>query len=82
MLYFTGYFIMDRSCCGAGGSACALVAGFVRDWKYAKTSAGIPISRVVPVTDEKMRNRIAAMIKESDPLIQVSFTPAGSLQDF
>ncbi|MCF8035499.1 MAG: hypothetical protein K9K62_01375 [Desulfobacteraceae bacterium] len=76
MLYYTGYFVMDRSCCGVGGCAYALVAGFVQDWHCGSAADGRPVSRVRPVTDSKWQASITAGIKNADPMIQVSFLPA------
>lgn len=73
VLYYTGYYVLDRSCCGVGGCAYALVAGFVEDWKYDANPGGRPVSRVRPVTDEGDQNRISAVIRQADPYIQVSF---------
>lgn len=75
VLYYTGYFVMDRSCCGVGGCAYALVAGFVQDWHCASAADGRPVSRVRPVTDSKWQENIAAGIKKADPMTQVSFLP-------
>ncbi|MFW6081422.1 MAG: hypothetical protein ACOC7W_05870 [Desulfosalsimonas sp.] len=78
VIYFTGYFMLDRSCCGVGGCAYALVAGFVRQRKYRSESDGRQVSLVEPVDDPETRRRIESMIKESDPLMQVAFfRPSG-----
>ncbi len=76
VLYYTGYFVLDRSCCGVGGCAYALVAGFVQGWHCASAADGRPVSRVQPVTDSKWQKSITAEIKKADPMIQVSFLPA------
>ncbi|MFW5936847.1 MAG: hypothetical protein ACOCS6_02205 [Desulfosalsimonas sp.] len=75
VLYYTGYFMMDRSCCGVGGCAYALVAGFVQDWHCTSAAGGRPVSRVQPVTDSKWQASITAGIQKTDPMIQVSFLP-------
>lgn len=73
LLYYTGYFVIDRSCCGVGGSAYALIAGFVAQWKYTKDAQGRPVSQVHTVKNERDRDRIAKMIKKEDPQCQVVF---------
>lgn len=76
VLCYSGYFVLDQSCCGAGGCAYALVAGFVEDWNYAAAADGRPVSRVRPVADKIMQKRIEALIRKTDPYIQVSFIQA------
>lgn len=73
ILYYTGIFMVDRSCCGAHGGAYALVVGFVVDRAYKITPAGRPVSRVRPVESRRDRARIESIIREQDPLIRVVF---------
>ncbi len=73
ILYYTGIFKVDRSCCGAGGGAYALVVGFVVDRAYKITPAGRPVSRVRPVENRREQARIESIIREQDPLIRVVF---------
>ena len=73
VLYFTGVFSLDRSCCGVGGCAYALVPGIVVAWKYKTGEDGQPVSRVRPVRDERTRQRIVDIVKKADPLRQVTF---------
>ena len=75
LLYYTGFFMIDRSCCGISGCAYALVAGFVREWKFRINDCGRPVSRVAPVRSPDLQKRVAAMIQQQDPLMQVSFLP-------
>ncbi len=73
LLVYKGFFMIDRSCCGVGGSAYAMVAGFVDQWHCRTGPDNRPVSLVRPVKDKGDRARIAAMIKKEDPLCQVSF---------
>ncbi|MGM0453979.1 MAG: hypothetical protein ACQERN_12505 [Thermodesulfobacteriota bacterium] len=73
VLYFTGFFSVDRSCCGVGGCAYALVPGIVVDWKFKTGENGQPVSRVQPVRNENTRRRIREIIQKADPLRQVTF---------
>ena len=73
ILYYTGIFMVDTSCCGAGGGAYALVVGFVVDWSYKTTSTGRPVSRVRPVESSQDRARIQSVIRKKDPFIKVVF---------
>ena len=73
LLYFTGVGIIDRSCCGVGGCAYALVPGFVAEWQYTTDDAGRPVSRVRPIESESVRQRITGMIQREHAVQQVTF---------
>ncbi|NOY70338.1 MAG: hypothetical protein GXP53_12790 [Deltaproteobacteria bacterium] len=73
LLYYVGAMVVDTSCCGTGGCAYAMVAGFVREWKYGTDDNGRPVSRVRPVTQKAGRERIAAFIRKKHTVQQVSF---------
>ncbi len=73
LLYYKGFFMIDRSCCGVGGSAYALVAGIVDQWHFKTAENDRPVSLVRPVKSQRERIRIQAMIKKEDPLCQVAF---------
>lgn len=73
VLYFTGFFCLDRSCCGVGGCAYVLVPGIIVDLKYKTEEDGQPVSRVRPVRDARTRQRIVEIVKKADPLRRVTF---------
>ena len=73
LLYYTGYFMIDRSCCGVGGSAYAMVPGYVVDWQYKIAEDEHLVSRVRPVKKQRDRTRIEAMIRQGDPMCRVTF---------
>jgi hypothetical protein len=72
-LYFSGYFMVDRSCCGVAGSAYALVAGYIVKWKYRTGEDGRFVSLVRPVKNLRDRADITAIIKKEDAMCQVTF---------
>ena len=41
ILYFVGYAVLDSTCCGVGGVAYVLVAGFIKQWKYKKNQDNV-----------------------------------------
>jgi hypothetical protein len=45
VLCLVGCAVVDTSCCGAGGSAYALVLGFILEWKRQTDEDGLVISR-------------------------------------
>jgi len=76
LLYFVGNGIVDRTCCGFGAFCYANVAGYVRQWKYAKNSDNQSVSRVEPVSDLREQALIQKLIKQNEPLVsQVNFLP-------
>jgi len=42
LLYYVGVMVIDTSCCGTGGCAYAMVAGFVREWQCGTDDQGRP----------------------------------------
>jgi hypothetical protein len=76
LLYVIGHGIADRTCCGFGAFCFASVAGFVRQWKYAQSANGRPVSQVEPVTSAREQDRIGKLIKSHEPMVsQVNFLP-------
>lgn len=73
LLYFTGVAIVDRSCCGVGGCAYAFVPGFVVEWHYKTGDTGRPVSRIRPVDDETLRERVSALIHRNHTVQQIQF---------
>ena len=73
LLYFTGIAIVDRSCCGVGGCAYALVPGFVEEWHYKIDDAGRPVSRIRSVEDERTREKISDVIHSKHMVQQITF---------
>lgn len=73
VLYFVGYGVFDTTCCGAGGCGYALVAGEAVAPAYRRDAAGRPVSRVVPIVDERQREEIRRRITAADPVSQVVF---------
>jgi len=73
ILYFVGYAVVNTSCCGVGGCAYAMVPGFVRDWKYKKSKAHLPVSKVAPVCDMGDQKEIRRLIQKREVVQQVTF---------
>jgi len=73
LLYYIGAMVVDTSCCGTGGCAYVMVAGFVREWKSKTGDNGRPVSRVSLVTQKARQDRIAAFIKKKHMVQQVTF---------
>ncbi len=73
VLYLVGYAVLDTTCCGVGGFACALVPGFVVEWKSDRSPDGRPVSRVERIRNEATQAEIRRRIREREPVHQVNF---------
>jgi hypothetical protein len=73
ILYFSGYAVIDTSCCGTGGCSYALVPGFVLEWKYKTSAEGNSVSRIERITNPDIRKRVIKLIVERENVSQVIF---------
>jgi len=74
ILYFVGYAVLDSSCCGVGGVAYVLVAGFVRQWKYKKNHDDCFVSQIETIGDQTIQKEVRSMIQKKEMVNQVTFT--------
>jgi hypothetical protein len=73
LLYFLGYAVLDSACCGVGGCAYVLVAGFVKQWKYKTNQDGIYISKMNPIRNQLIQKDIRKLIEKKEMVFQVTF---------
>ena len=73
ILYFVGYAVLDSTCCGVGGVAYVLVAGFVQQWKFKKNQNDSLISRIEPIGDPDARKEVSRIIRQKEMVHQVAF---------
>lgn len=73
VFYLKGYGVIDRSCCGQGGSAFVNVQGFVVEWKVRIGEEGKAVSLIEPILDERMRGEIRDWIKRKEVFHQIQF---------
>jgi len=73
ILYFSGYAVIDTSCCGTGGCTYAMVPGFILNWKYKTNEEGLPISRIEPIRNPDVEKRVRRLIAEREMVDQVIF---------
>ncbi|PKN69497.1 MAG: hypothetical protein CVU52_09475 [Deltaproteobacteria bacterium HGW-Deltaproteobacteria-10] len=71
--YYTGYGIIDTSCCGTGGCGFAFVVGYIVNWKSGKTDEGNYTSDIEPITGSKEKQDICKLLLESVHVQQVNF---------
>ena len=73
ILYLVGHAAFDSTCCGTGGSAYALVPGFVASWHSDRTEDGLTISHLQPIMDADTQNEIRRLIEQLETVQQVIF---------
>lgn len=71
--YYTGYSVVDTSCCGPGGCGFAFVVGYVVNWKTGKDNGGSYISDIEPVTDNEEKEEIRKLLTKATHVQQVNF---------
>ncbi len=71
--YYTGYSVIDTSCCGTGGCGFAFVVGYIANWKNGKTDNGNDTSDIEPVTDSEEKQDIIKILLKSAHVQQVNF---------
>jgi len=74
ILYLVGYAVLDSTCCGVGGCAYVLVAGFIRQWKYKINQNDCAVSRVETIHDPIDQKQIRSLIQKKEMVFQVTFT--------
>ena len=73
ILYFVGYAVIDSTCCGVGGTAYVLVAGYIRKWKFKKSPDDTTISQVEPIFDHVDQKQVRKAIQRKEMVYQVEF---------
>jgi hypothetical protein len=73
ILYLVGCAVVDKSCCGPGGCAYALVPGYILSWKPKVDDRGMPISEIEPISDEPTRRELIQLIQHAEIVNQVQF---------
>jgi len=73
VLYVTGAFMIDNSCCVRGGCTYAIVPGYLLNWEAKKSGDGMPVSEVEPITDQKVRQEIATFLRDKECAGSIEF---------
>jgi len=73
ILYYVGYAVLDTTCCGIGGSAYVLVAGYIRKWKYKTGLNNATLSQVEPLREEIVQKEVRRLIQNREMVYQVNF---------
>ncbi|MDY6935798.1 MAG: hypothetical protein SVZ03_16460 [Spirochaetota bacterium] len=73
ILYYTGYSVTDKSCCGIGGSSFSYVPGFIINWHTKQNENGDFISEIEPIRDDNTMREISKLLKQKEICTQVNF---------
>ncbi len=73
ILYVTGEAVIDSSCCGVGTWAYVIVPGYIVNWKNTKNEAGLPVSEVESISDEKAQQDIRQIIQTKETASSIGF---------
>jgi len=73
VLYVLSQAVIESSCCGASDFNSALVPGFIVRWWAETNKDGLPVSEVEPIADEKIRDDIRKIIKDTEHISRTEF---------
>ena len=73
VLYILSQAVIESSCCGVGEFNSALVPGFIVKWQAETNKDGRPVSEVESITDEKVRDEIRKIIKDTEHVARTEF---------
>jgi hypothetical protein len=73
VLYTVSQAVIESSCCGASDFITALVPGYIVRWRAETNQNGLPVSEVEPIADEKTRDDIRKIIKETEHVSRTEF---------
>jgi len=73
LLTFAGHAVFDTTCCGAGGCAYTLVAGFIDSYRCGKDASGRWLSKIKPIRADYLKKDITARVLSRKETFQVQF---------
>jgi hypothetical protein len=73
VLYVLSQAVIESSCCGASDFNSALVPGYIISWRSETNKEGLPVSEVAPISDEKVRDDIRKIIKDTEHITRTEF---------
>jgi len=73
ILYVTGSFMIDNSCCVRGGCTYAIVPGYLLNWEARKSADGVSVSEVEPITDQQVRQEVAKFLRDKECAGSIEF---------
>ena len=73
ILYVTGTFMIDNSCCVRGGCNYAIVPGYLLKWESKKSKDGMPVSEVEPIDDSQTKQEVAKFLRDKECAGSIEF---------
>ena len=73
VLCIIGMSIVDAGCCGTGIALDTTIPGYIIAWKERVNDAGLAVSVVEPINDEKVKHEIIAHLKETKNITNFNF---------
>jgi hypothetical protein len=73
VLYVLSQAVIDSSCCGTSDFTSALVPGFIVKWQMERTREGVPVSEIEPISNEKIRDAIRKIIRDTEHITRTEF---------
>ncbi|MFC1985072.1 hypothetical protein ACFLT4_03410 [Chloroflexota bacterium] len=73
VLYVVGSAVVEAACCGVGSLKYAIVPGYILNWQNTKNEAGLPVSEVEPISDDKVRGDIRRTIETDESASPINF---------
>lgn len=73
IFYYTGYSVVDTSCCGPGGCGFAFVVGYLVNLKNGKNEEGIETSDIEPIINNEEKQEIQSLLRKQLHVQQVNF---------
>lgn len=65
--------VVDTGCCSTGIFLDTIIPGYIVTWKARVNDAGLAVSVVEPVKDEKEKLEIIAKLKETKNITNINF---------
>ncbi|MFC2014084.1 hypothetical protein ACFLU8_04330 [Chloroflexota bacterium] len=73
ILYMVAHAVLESSCCGSSRGTYVSVPGYIINWQSMTNEAGLPVSKVEPISDEATREDVRRIISEAEPVSQIEF---------
>jgi len=73
VLCVIGLSVVDTACCGSGSFLYATIPGYVVSWKTRQNESGLAVSQVEPIRDEKARQAVEKILRETENINNFNF---------
>ena len=73
VLYVIGQAVVESSCCGTGNWKYSIVPGYIASWQTGRNEAGLSVSDVEPIRDDKTQINLRRLIEKTEDAVLVGF---------